>query len=45
VYGWKYSPDKNYNEDLFYLNQALYEQEQAPLLADGKPKSAKRKKV
>ncbi len=45
VYGWKYNPDKNYNEDLFHLNQALYEQEQAPLLADSKPKSAKRKKV
>jgi hypothetical protein len=45
VYGWKYNPDKNYNEDLFYLNQALYEQEQAPLLADSNPKTAKRKKV
>jgi hypothetical protein len=44
VYGWKYSPDKNYNEDLFHLNQALYEQEQTPLLADGKPKRANRKK-
>lgn len=44
VYGWKYKPDKNYNEDLFHLNQKLYEQEQAPLLADAKPKGRKSKK-
>ncbi len=44
VYGWKYDPEKNYNEDLFYLNQKLYEQEQAPLLAQGKPKRTRKKK-
>lgn len=38
AYGWKYDPDKNYNEDLFHLNQRLYEQEQIPLLAGLKPK-------
>jgi SAM-dependent methyltransferase len=37
VYGWKYDPEKNYNEDLFYLNQKLYQQEQAPLLKPTKP--------
>ncbi len=31
VYGWEYDPDKNYNEDLFKLNQKLYRQEKEPL--------------
>ena len=44
VYGWKYDPAKNYNEDLFYLNQHLYQQEQTPLLAGTtKPKRRKAK--
>lgn len=43
AYGWKYDPDKNYNEDLFYLNQRLYQQEQAPLLANTKPKRKRAK--
>jgi hypothetical protein len=48
VYGWKYDPDKNYNEDLFYLNQQLYEAEQATaqqsLLADKTTKPKKPRK-
>jgi N-6 DNA Methylase len=42
VYSWKYDPNKNYNEDLFYLNQKFYEEEQTPLLA--KVKSTQRKR-
>ena len=43
VYDWKYDPEKNYNEDLFYLNQRLYEKEQAPL-AKGLAKKPRTKK-
>jgi len=27
VYGWKYDPKKNYNEELFKLNQEMAERE------------------
>jgi hypothetical protein len=42
VYGWKWDPNKNYNEQLYNLNQELWQKEQVQL--ELKPESKKGKK-